>query len=112
MAAIQYYKKNQLLVLERSYSTGTQACTIKVFLCDFKDATDVKNYDTLQNQTINLSSKKLLLNMNDLGIYTDNIEGLTFGPQLANGNRSLLFVSDNNFSSTQKTQVFLFEVQE
>ena len=50
--------------------------------------------------------------MNDLGIYTDNIEGLTFGPQLANGNRSLLFVSDNNFSSTQKTQVFLFEVQE
>ena len=112
VAAIQYYKKNQLLVLERSYSTGTQACTIKVFLCDFKDATDVKNYDTLQNQTINLSSKKLLLNMNDLGIYTDNIEGLTFGPQLANGNRSLLFVSDNNFSSTQKTQVFLFEVQE
>ena len=112
VAAIQYYKKNQLLVLERSYSTGTQACTIKVFLCDFKKATNVKDYDSLLNQKIELASKKLILNMDDLGVFTDNIEGLTFGPKLTNGNRSLIFVSDNNFSATQKTQVFLFEVKE
>ena len=112
VAAIQYYNKNQLLVLERSYSTGTQACTIKVFLCDFKKATNVKDYDSLQNQKIELASKKLILNMDDLGIFTDNIEGLTFGPKLANGNRSLIFVSDNNFSAIQKTQVLLFEVKE
>ena len=111
VAAIQYYNKNQLLVLERSYSTGTQACTIKVFLCDLKKATNVKDYDSLQNQKIELASKKLILNMDDLGIFTDNIEGLTFGPKLANGNRSLIFVSDNNFSAIQKTQVLLFEVK-
>ncbi|MCK8141974.1 esterase-like activity of phytase family protein [Flavobacterium sp. I-SCBP12n] len=112
VAAIQFYKKNQFLVLERSYSTGTQPCTIKVFLCDFKKATDVKNHESLQNQKIELISKKLILNMDDLGIYTDNIEGLTFGPKLTNGNRSLIFISDNNFSETQKTQVLLFEVKE
>ena len=112
IAAIQYYKKNQLLVIERSYSTGTQPCTIKVFLCDFKKATDVKNYESLQNQKVELASKKLILNMDDLGIFTDNIEGLTFGPKLTNGNRSLIFISDNNFSATQKTQVLLFEVKE
>ena len=111
VAAIQYYNKNQLLVLERSYSTGTQACTIKVFLCDLKKTTNVKDYDSLQNQKIELASKKLILNMDDLGIFTDNIEGLTFGPKLANGNRSLIFVSDNNFSAIQKTQVLLFEVK-
>ena len=111
VAAIQYYNKNQLLVLERSYSTGKQACTIKVFLCDLKKATNVKDYDSLQNQKIELASKKLILNMDDLGIFTDNIEGLTFGPKLANGNRSLIFVSDNNFSAIQKTQVLLFEVK-
>ncbi|SHL55417.1 esterase-like activity of phytase family protein [Flavobacterium xanthum] len=112
VSAIQHYGKNQLLVVERSYSTGTQACTVKVFLCDLKKATDVKNYNSLQNQKLDLASKKLILNMDDLGIFIDNIEGLTFGPKLANGNSSLIFVSDNNFSEKQKTQVLVFEVVE
>ena len=112
VSAIQHYGKNQLLVVERSYSTGTQACTVKVFLCDLKKATDVKNYNSLQNQKLELASKKMILNMDDLGIFIDNIEGLTFGPKLANGNSSLIFVSDNNFSEKQKTQVLVFEVVE
>jgi hypothetical protein len=111
ISAIQYYGKNQLLVVERSYSTGTQACTIKVFLCDLKKATNVKNHSSLQNQKLELASKKLILNMDDLGIFIDNIEGLTFGPKLANGNPSLIFVSDNNFSDKQKTQVLVFELE-
>lgn len=111
VAAIQYYKKDQLLVLERSYSTGILACTIKVYLCHLKKATDVKNLASLKNQSIEVASKKLILNMDDLGIFTDNIEGLTFGPKLANGHQSLIFVSDNNFSDKQKTQLLLFEVE-
>ncbi|TDE54269.1 esterase-like activity of phytase family protein [Flavobacterium sp. GT3P67] len=110
VSAIQYYGKNQLLVVERSYSTGTQACTIKVFLCDLKKATNVKNHPSFQIQKLELASKKLILNMDDLGIFIDNIEGLTFGPNLANGNRSIIFVSDNNFSDKQKTQILVFEL--
>lgn len=110
ISAIQYYGKKQLLVVERSYSTGTQACTIKVFLCDLKKATNVRNYASLQNQKLELASKKLVLNMDDLGIFIDNMEGLTFGPKLANGNPSIIFVSDNNFSDKQKTQVLVFEL--
>jgi hypothetical protein len=110
VSAIQYFGKNRLLVVERSYSTGTQACTIKLFLCDFKKATNVKNLDSLQNQNLELASKKLVLNMDDLGIFIDNIEGITFGPKLANGNKSLILISDNNFSERQKTQVIIFEV--
>jgi hypothetical protein len=30
-----------------------------------------------------------------------------FGPKLANGNPSIIFVSDNNFSDKQKTQVLV-----
>ena len=112
VSAIQYYGKNQLLVIERSYSTGTQACTIKLFLCDLKKATNVKNYPSLQNQKLKLASKKLILNMDDLGIFIDNVEGITFGPKLANGNQSLVLVSDNNFSEKQKTQVLVFELVE
>jgi hypothetical protein len=110
VSAIQYYSKNQLLVVERSYSVGKQACTIKVYLCDFSKATDVKDIASLQNQEFTPASKKLILNMDDLGIFIDNIEGITFGPKLANGKQSLLFVSDNNFSEKQKTQLLLFEV--
>ncbi|MES2576557.1 MAG: esterase-like activity of phytase family protein [Bacteroidota bacterium] len=110
VSAIQYYGKNQLLVVERSYSTGTQACTIKVFLCDLKKASNVKNHTSLQNHKLELASKKLILNMDDLGIFIDNIEGLTFGPKLTNGNPSIIFVSDNNFSDKQKTQVLVFEL--
>jgi hypothetical protein len=110
ISAIQYYGKNQLLVVERSYSTGTQACTVKIFLCDLKKATNVKNHPSLQNQKLELASKKLILNMDDLGIFIDNIEGLTFGPKLTNGNPSIIFVSDNNFSDKQKTQVLVFEL--
>jgi len=110
VSAIQYYGKNQLLVVERSYSTGTQACTVKVFLCDLKKATNVKNFASLQNQKLELASKKLVLNMDDLGIFIDNIEGLTFGPKLKNGHPSIIFITDNNFSDKQKTQLFVFEV--
>jgi hypothetical protein len=112
ISAIQYFKKNQLLVVERSYSTGTQGCTIKLFLCDLTKATNVKNFDSLQSGELQFAFKKLILNMDDLGIFIDNIEGITFGPELANGNKSLIFISDNNFSENQKTQVFLFEVLE
>jgi hypothetical protein len=110
VSAIQYYSKDQLLVVERSYSVGKQACTIKVYLCDFTNATNVKDVASLQNHEFTLTSKTLILNMDDLGIFIDNIEGVTFGPKLANGKQSLFFVSDNNFSDKQKTQVLLFEV--
>ena len=50
--------------------------------------------------------------MDSLGIYTDNIEGVTFGPRLANGHKTLVFVADNNFSPLEKAQLLLFEVIE
>ncbi|AWG20101.1 hypothetical protein FFWV33_00490 [Flavobacterium faecale] len=111
VSSIQYYRKNQLLVVERSYSVGRQACTIKVYLCDLTKATNVTGETSLKNEKIKLATKKLVLNMDDLGIFTDNIEGVTFGPKLANGKQSLLFVSDNNFSDQQKSQLLLFEIE-
>lgn len=112
ISAVQYYKDKQLFIVERSYSTGILPCTIRVFLCDFEKASDIKNTDSVKNQKITLATKKLILNMDDLGIYIDNVEGITFGPKLANGNRSLIFIADNNFSEKEKTQLFLFELLE
>jgi hypothetical protein len=55
-------------------------------------------------------AKKLLLDLNTLNRFIDNIEGVTFGPTLSNGHRSLILVADDNFASYQKSQFLLFEV--
>ena len=102
----------ELLVVERSFSTGTPACTIRLYIAELQQATNVAGMPSLAGRHFTPVTKKLLLNMDDLGIYTDNIEGVTFGPILPNGHRSLLFVSDNNFAKEQKTQLLLFEVEE
>ncbi len=104
--------KNKLLVIERSFSTGRLACTIKIFIADLNGATDISNVALKGNRNFVPASKKLLLNMDDLGIYIDNIEGMTFGPVLPNGHKTLLFIADNNFAALEKAQVLLFEVME
>lgn len=101
----------QLLIIERSFSTGRLSCTIKLFIAGFHDATDIQNISSLEKNTqFKPMSKRLLLNMDDLGIFVDNIEGIAFGPTLPNGHKTLIFVADNNFSPVEKSQVFLFEV--
>jgi len=101
---------NKLLVIERSFSTGRIPCTIKLFIADLGKADDVTNITLKDNKTFTPAKKTLLLNMDELGIYTDNIEGVTFGPPLPNGHRTLLFIADNNFSEQEKAQVLLFEI--
>ena len=103
---------NQLLVIERSFSTGRQPCTIRVFIANLNGATDISNLTLKDNNNFIPASKKLLLNMDDLGIYVDNIEGVCFGPVLPNGHKTLLFVADNNFNILQRAQLLLFEVLE
>ncbi len=101
----------KLLTVERSFSTGNLACTIKVFLSDLGQATPVEDTKSMkETPPEHLVSKKLLLNMDDLGIFIDNIEGVSFGPELPNGHKTLLFVSDNNFVLLEKMQLLLFEV--
>jgi hypothetical protein len=56
ISTIQYYDNNQLLV-ERLYSTGKQACTIKVYLCDLSNATDVKKYGFTSKKKFNSAEK-------------------------------------------------------
>lgn len=103
--------KHKLLVMERSFSTGRLPCTVKIFIADLSQATNVMSSPSLMKTPPAAPvTKKLLLNMDDLGIYIDNVEGVTLGPTLPNGHKTLLFVSDNNFNSFEKTQLLLFEI--
>jgi len=102
---------DQFIVIERGYSTGRQKCTVKLFLADAKGATDVKDIFSLQTSVSFIPIKKtLLLNMDDLPQFIDNVEGITLGPILPNGHRSIILVADNNFSALEQSQVFLLEI--
>ncbi len=104
---------NKLLVMERSFSTGRLACTIKIFIVDLNEAEDISSINSLKNNPPQKPlRKKLLLNLDELGMYTDNVEGMCLGPRLKNGKRSLWMIADNNFSALERTQLFLFEVNE
>lgn len=109
-----------LLALERSFSEGAVGTpgntgdTIKLYEVSLEGATDISKIDSLAQAGtggITPAQKKLLLDFTTLGIPIDNIEGLTFGPTLADGRRSLVVVADNNFSSTQFTQVLAFGIK-
>jgi len=52
--------------------------------------------------------KTLLLDLDELGLTLDNVEGMTFGPNLPDGSRSLVLVSDNNFDPAAFTQFLAF----
>ncbi|MFV1449729.1 esterase-like activity of phytase family protein [Maribacter sp. HS] len=112
------YDTNKFLVLERSYAMGYKdgGNTVKIYDVDASNATDVSNFKSLKVRNYSKATKKLLYNFdtirNDLtnGVV-DNIEGITFGPNFENGNRSLIVVADNNFNlyGSQLNQFILFE---
>jgi hypothetical protein len=56
--------------------------------------------------------KRLLLDLDTLGIELENLEGMTLGPRLADGSQTLVVISDDNFSADQKTQVLLFKLRD
>ncbi|WP_242065004.1 phytase [Nostoc sp. FACHB-133] len=111
--------RGTFLALERSFAQGV-GNTIKIYEVSLQGATDISFYDSLNNLSaeqlaaIKPAQKRLLLNLTDLNLPTDanhpiigvdNIEGLAFGSKLADGRQSIVLVSDNNFGSTQYTQI-------
>ena len=103
-----------LLSMERSFSVGAPDTgnTIKLYEVAIPGADDVNGFDSLATLLAGIEpvEKRLLLNLDALGIPLDNVEGITFGPNLPDGRRSLVLVSDNNFSPAAFTQFLLFAV--
>lgn len=104
----------QLLVVERAAvqaADGVYQNFIRLYEMEVRGATDVSQMPSLRGASYTPASKRLLLDLNSLGLpQIDNIEGIAWGPKLANGHDTLVMVSDDNFSQREVTQFLLFEV--
>jgi len=100
-----------LIVMERAWAKGRDDHSfVKLYLVDLNGAENVINNSSFLKNPPKPLTKKLLFDFDSLNMHIDNIEGITFGPRLANGHESLVFCVDNNFGKTQIQQFFLFEV--
>ncbi|KAA1178566.1 esterase-like activity of phytase family protein [Rhizobium tropici] len=99
-----------LLSVERGYAQGV-GNSVVINMFDLDGATDVANIPSLMttDQRIVPVRKTEIMDLRALGLAPDNIEGVTLGKS-RDGSDVLIFVADNNFNSTQKTQFFAFKV--
>lgn len=111
---------DRMLVLERAYMAGHDRATgnsLRLYLIDTRQGSDTLEVPALQAGAYTPVQKTLLADFSAFvgpggGVRLDrldNTEGMTWGPRLPNGNRSLVFISDDNFSSRQITQLLAFE---
>ena len=100
------------LSLERTF--GFAGAGAKIFEVIIGNATDTTNIASLKGNISQVQPlrKKLLLDLEGLRIYLDNLEGMTVGPRLPDGSQSLLLISDDNFSEDQISQLLLFRLVE
>jgi hypothetical protein len=121
VTAILEYKKNHFFVIERTYQNGygSYGNIIRIFEAAIDEkTTNILEIDALKTTKFRPLKKRLIFNFEDVkenltsGII-DNIEGLTLGPKLPNGNQSLVLVADDNFQSfgKQLNQFILLELQ-
>ncbi|MFB2938452.1 esterase-like activity of phytase family protein [Aerosakkonemataceae cyanobacterium BLCC-F154] len=99
------------LSLERSFGlTGFGAKIYQIFT---GAATDTSRITSLKGEikAVQPIKKQLLLDLQELGIRLDNLEGMTFGPRLPDGSQSLILISDDNFQEKQITQLLLFRLK-
>jgi hypothetical protein len=122
VTAIIEYKKNHFFIVERTYQNefGIYGNSVKIYEASInKNTTNTIDIVSLKKSKVKALNKKLILDFDSIknnltnGIV-DNIEGLTFGPLLSNGNKSLLLVSDDNFQiyGKQLNQFILLEIKE
>ena len=107
----------RLLVLERAYVAPPQehgTNTIRIFEATLPSPTepDASSELPLLPKRLVLDLDAILAQLEPGQAALDNLEGMTFGPRLPSGERTLLLVSDDNFSAQQRTVFLAFRLQE
>jgi hypothetical protein len=112
------FNKKYLLTMERAWVPEERKQTIKIYKVTIeRDSSRVTTIGSLKGSSLNFVKKELVA---DLSVFVplletgkkklDNMEAMTFGPELPNGNHTLLIMSDDNFNKRQRTLILAFEL--
>ncbi|GAA3385057.1 esterase-like activity of phytase family protein [Cryptosporangium minutisporangium] len=97
----------RFLMIERAAVPDRLRIGVRIYLAEVGRATDVLGRDSVRGATP--MTKTLLLDLDDApGLRVDNFEGATLGPELPDGRRTLLLVSDDNFHWALTSQIAAF----
>ncbi|WP_327343169.1 esterase-like activity of phytase family protein [Streptomyces europaeiscabiei] len=83
------------LTVERSFASGV-GFAIRLYWTTTRGATDINGRPALTGSEKPMP-KKLLYDFTLSGTDADNVEGITWGPTLPDGSRTLVLVADDNF---------------
>ncbi|WP_270256263.1 esterase-like activity of phytase family protein [Kocuria marina] len=100
--------ETEYLVIERQYFEGENQ--IQVYRASTRGATDVSRSAALTGTEVPMK-KELVIDLAVSGMSPGNVEAVSFGPQFADGDMSLVLAADDNFNlATQDTVFHLLRV--
>jgi len=112
---------NRLLAIERDSVPGEAAKVKLLYEIDLSKATDIRSIPSLPSTRIPHGvvpvAKRKFLDLLEpqyglLGrTFPEKIEGIALGPNLADGSRTLIVTSDNDFKPDQPTEIYTFSVK-
>ena len=111
--------ETKILVMERGVRMigAGWAQTVAIYLADLSKATNTLDVNKLEGAKFTIVDKVKLVDFEtdltkERGDKTiQNFEGLSWGPTLPDGRRSLLAIVDNNFSKHELTEFVVFAVE-
>jgi hypothetical protein len=90
---------DRLLALERQFAVGA-GFSLRLYAVGLTGATNLRQIESLaDSEAPRPVCKELLLDFADLEIEPRNLEGLSWGPELADGRRTIIVVEDDNFDA-------------
>lgn len=120
ISEIALLEGRRFLVLERDNKSGAEAKVKRLYAADFTVAADVSDVASLPADelpaAIRPATKQLFLDLLDPGFglagsdFPGKIEGVAFGPTLADGRRLLIICADNDYREDHPSWIFAFAV--
>ncbi|WEK05832.1 MAG: esterase-like activity of phytase family protein [Candidatus Devosia phytovorans] len=106
------FDDEHLLVVERSFAAGL-GNQISFYLTALDSSADVTGQATMEEGVEPLGKTlAFVIKEGDFGLDIDNVESVTFGPEI-DGRKTLVIASDNNFNANgQFTQFVAFTLTE
>lgn len=101
MAEILAADDGSFFVLERGFIPG-YGNRAEIYRITLDGATNILKQPALTGEETPVT-KELVYTFDDNAEHPENVEGLAWGPDNADGDRSLLVVSDDNFNDTQRS---------